>query len=552
MNRVFIIIAAAALLLPALAHAHGDDYVAFDWSVDGYWGTPTVSEVEAAIEAASLEFGVPEGILQGVAHTEQRWHHKPYRVSQDGRRGLFQMTDERIALAADLLEVDVDVVIGDVVQHARGFAALLDSERPWMTGNASEITVGAWRDAIAWTMDLPASFSDQYVDMLFETIADGVIDQTADGEPLTIAPWPIEAAYLGHFAPSAHRNPDYAGAIWNPTSCNYQNASRSGSDVDTVIIHTVQGSYSGAISWFHNCSAYVSAHYVVSTTGAITQVVDEADIGWHVSCWNSFTIGIEHEGYAEDPGTWYTDAMYEASAALTADILDRWSIPADTDHVVGHVDIDPGCNSNGHWDPGPGWDWDYYMDLIGGSSTIDNTELVGYVRHTDLYEADYGVASATVSIDGVGFELTDGSGFYTFDEIGPGDYTICANAPGYQETCRTKTVEFNVTNWGSILIEEAEGDDADDVADDDDDDDTSVSDDDDSEPEGDDDDSDEPADDDDGEDDDDDDEAVVDADRSSYVSRRGGCAATIGGGEAAGTLALALVAGALIRRRENR
>ena len=531
MNRVAIL-TATLLLAPASAQGHGDQFAAVDESMNGWWPTPTVSEVEDAIEAAAVEFGVPEGILQGIAHTESRWQHNPYRVSQDGRRGLFQMTDERLDLAAALLDLDEEVVMGSVTQHARGFAALLNEERPWMMGNASEITVGAWRPAIGWAMELPESFRDQYVDMLFETIAAGVIEQLPTGEPITIAPWPIDAAYLGYFAPSEHRNPDYGSAIWNPTSCNYTNASRSGGDVDTVVIHTIQGSYSGAISWFHNCSAQVSAHYVVSTTGSITQVVDEADIGWHVSCWNGFTIGIEHEGYAEEPELWYTDAMYVASAALVADIIADWGIPADRDHIIEHAEVASSCNTNGHWDPGPGWDWDYYMDLIGGSSVPpDTTELVGYIRHTDLYESDYGISGATVSIDGVGSVPTNVDGFYSFDDIAPGIYDICATAFGYEEGCRNKTVEGNVTNWGSILLEPDAGDDDDDATTDDDD---------------------ATDDDDDATDDDDDDDPVVDSARRSYTSRRG-CSASIGGGDAPATAALLLLLGAgLVRRRAIR
>ena len=543
----------ALLLVPSTALACGEQ-PQYDTAMAPGWTVPTVAEVEDAIDAAAVEFGVPVSILQAVAHTESRWQHRPYRITMGERRGVFNLSQNRQEVAAALLGVEVDLIRGDVTQHARAFAALLDSARP---KGAEAWQVGLWREAIAWSLELPESFADQYVDWLFVRISDGLIDQLPTGEPVTISPMPIEASQMGLWSASTERNPDYPGAVWNPTSCNFQNASRTTGDVDVVIVHTVQGSYSGCISWFHNCSAYVSAHYVVSSTGAITQVVDEADIGWHVSCWNSFSIGIEHEGYVDEPEIWYTDAMYAASAGLTANILADWGLPADRSHVMGHVEIDPGCNGNGHTDPGTGWDWDYYMTLIGGSTGDDDddvapdpTDLVGYVRHTDLYDADYGISGATVTVDGgIGSTTTNSSGYYSFSDIDPGDFTICAVASGYDEGCRAKTVEEGITNWGSLLLEP--GGDDDDAGDDDDQvDDDDVGDDDDQVDDDDAGDDDDQVDDDDAGDDDDD--AAVGGDRRSNVPGRRGCQSSIAARTATPALLLILLAGATLacRRRD--
>ena len=82
---------------------------------------------------------------------------------------------------------------------------------------------------------------------------------------------------------------DYGPALWVATpSCNF--SSRAGTPVSAVTIHTIQGSYAGAISWAQNCSANVSYHYVVrSTDGQVTQMVYEADKGWHVGSANPYT-----------------------------------------------------------------------------------------------------------------------------------------------------------------------------------------------------------------------------------------------------------------------
>ncbi len=172
--------------------------------------------------------------------------------------------------------------------------------------------------------------------------------------------------------------PDYGPAIWNPAaSCNY--SSRSGTAVQAVTVHTVQGSYAGAISWFKNCAASVSAHYVLrSSDGQVTQMVLEADKGWHVGIHNPYTIGLEHEGFVEAPSTWYTTAMYNSSADLVRDILNSgYGIaPLRTFHnppglawnttfglctaIKGHVNY----SSQTHTDPGSGWDWERYYQLI--------------------------------------------------------------------------------------------------------------------------------------------------------------------------------------------
>ncbi|MEX0813796.1 MAG: N-acetylmuramoyl-L-alanine amidase [Chitinophagales bacterium] len=166
---------------------------------------------------------------------------------------------------------------------------------------------------------------------------------------------------------------DYPPAIWNPTSCNYN--SRAGVAISAVTVHTVQGSYAGAISWFHNCNAQVSAHYVIrSVDGQVTQVVAEADRAWHVGTENSYTIGLEHEGFVND-SSWYTAAMYNSSANLVKDIIDRGGYginPHSTYRGTAQTVINSCYRIKGHihfpnqthTDPGVYWDWNFYHYLI--------------------------------------------------------------------------------------------------------------------------------------------------------------------------------------------
>src|SRR3712207_165691 len=92
-----------------------------------------------------------------------------------------------------------------------------------------------------------------------------------------------------------------------------------------VVIHVTQGSWSGAVNWFQNPNAGVSAHYTVrSSDGKIAQSVSDTNIAYHAGQWpyNVHSIGIEHEGFVSDP-KWFTPEMYRSSARLLA-YLCRW------------------------------------------------------------------------------------------------------------------------------------------------------------------------------------------------------------------------------------
>lgn len=177
--------------------------------------------------------------------------------------------------------------------------------------------------------------------------------------------------------PAATTQPDYPPAIFiQANNANYR-AGRNGNKITNITIHTTQGSYAGAISWFKNPAASVSAHYVVrASDGQITQMVRESDIAWHVRSANNYTIGIEHEGYVEQGTQWYTDELYRSSAALVRHICSQWGIDRNTCYrgpatastnfqpmavrIKGHQHY----SGNIHTDPGRHWNWGKYADLL--------------------------------------------------------------------------------------------------------------------------------------------------------------------------------------------
>ncbi|MEV7795127.1 N-acetylmuramoyl-L-alanine amidase [Streptomyces sp. NPDC087512] len=168
----------------------------------------------------------------------------------------------------------------------------------------------------------------------------------------------------GTGAAARPRAVDYPSAEWQPASTsNYSRSNRPMTyPVDYVIVHVTQETYADTLSIFGNPDRQVSAHYVVrSADGHVAQCVRESDIAWHAGNWdyNTRSIGIEHEGWVDQP-EYFTDALYEESARLTAAICARYGIPRDREHIIAHHEV-PGSD---HTDPGPLWDWTRYIRLV--------------------------------------------------------------------------------------------------------------------------------------------------------------------------------------------
>lgn len=214
------------------------------------------------------------------------------------------------------------------------------------------------------------------------------------------------ASYKSSGGISSVASVDYPPALWNPTTCNY--SSRSGTAITAVAIHFVQGSYAGCISWFKNCSASASAHYVIrSSDGQVTQMVLESDKAWHIGSENPYTLGIEHEGYIST-ASWFTNSMYQSSADLVRDMCASHSInplrcyfgPSCSGSttaclqgtcvkIKGHQMFP----SQSHTDPGPLWNWEKFYKLL------NNAPVTTTITTTSGNFYDTGGAGANYSSD---------------------------------------------------------------------------------------------------------------------------------------------------------
>ncbi len=311
---------------------------------------------------------MPRDLLVALSYTLS---HVRERVSAYGGYGVMQLRDPAgggtIGAAAEVSGRSVAAVRDDTQANVDGAAALLRSLGDDVGLSAADRkNVGAWYEPVAGYSGIPDdAIARLEADAVFAVLARGVVVETDGGSIVVEAasePLVVKAA-AAPFQPVAA---DYPSARWVPAhSSNYRTQNRPNDyAIDRVIIHTTQGAYAGAISWFQNPDSNVSAHYVIrSSDGEVTQMVEHKDVGWHAGNWNNRSIGIEHEGWVDD-ASWYTEEMYRSSAAVTRFVCDQYGIPIDRTHIVGHNEV-PGAT---HTDPGPNWDWDRYMGYVRGDS----------------------------------------------------------------------------------------------------------------------------------------------------------------------------------------
>ena len=167
---------------------------------------------------------------------------------------------------------------------------------------------------------------------------------------------------------------------------NYDLAVRptDGLGIRFVVIHDTEVGYDDTIRLFQNPLAYVSAHYVVrSSDGQVTQMVPTEDVAWQAGNWwiNTHSVGIENEGFALQGYQWYTPRLYRSLARLTKYLADRYDVPVDREHIIGHDQV-PGTfgivnQRNMHWDPGPFFDWAQFMALVGAPITPAHGDRTG-------------------------------------------------------------------------------------------------------------------------------------------------------------------------------
>src|SRR5438874_8920892 len=369
------------------------------------------SSLQSAFNGAASEFNVPASVLLAVSYTLTRWESPsaagafgPLQLA-DSTNGAFagakgtettrrlqaQRAGPTVAAAAIAIRASASAIRTDARQNIRGGAALL-AQYARDTVGSLPADAAKWYGAVAkYSGSTDAAVALGFADSVFATMASGASRTTSDGQTIVLAstavtPDRATATSLGlrpdrqspadcppgldcRFIPAAYQQNSSDPGDYG----NYDLARREtdGLDIRFIVIHDAETSYATTIQIFQNSLNYVSAHYVLrSSDGQVTQMVQNQNVAWHAGNWNfnMHAIGYEHEGVAIQGTTWYTDKMYQTSAALTRYLAARYNIPLDRAHIIGHDDVPgptTGFVAGMHWDPGPFWDWARYMELLG-------------------------------------------------------------------------------------------------------------------------------------------------------------------------------------------
>ncbi|MFJ7016928.1 N-acetylmuramoyl-L-alanine amidase [Streptomyces sp. NPDC101117] len=395
-------IAVSALVVGSLltlpGHARADDP-----------GASADSRQEALLAAAE-EFDIPSSVLLALSHQESAWEGHGALPSTDGGYGPMNLTDVSPAMlaggaagaagradldslaadpalhtlgkAAELTGLPVKSLREDDTANIRGGAALLAAYEKELVGS-TPADPSQWYGAVArysqaGQKEVAASFADR----VFRTIRSGASATTQDGRRVRLAAVPsvdpareqIDSLRLksssSRAATECPTTVDCTFVAGSPVGRQVADRPANGVRVDTIVIHDLESTYDAGVTGLANPTNPAATHYVMSSAGAVTQMVPTKDIAFHAGNYstNLHSIGIEHEGYAVHGAAWYTEEQYQATADLVKYLAGRFGIPLDRQHVIGHDNV-AGPNSalvsGMHWDPGHAWDWNHFMSLLG-------------------------------------------------------------------------------------------------------------------------------------------------------------------------------------------
>lgn len=363
---------------------------------------------QAQFAAAAQEFGVPESVLLALSYNESLWETHNGAPSTTGDYGPMALTDVATGLtakgtpstaglhtlteAAALIGASPAAVKSDPADNIRAGAALLAGYATKLDNGRLPTSINDWYGAVAeYSGAADQAGAKDFADDVYATIRSGASRHTGDAQNLTlpadtsVRPNTSQLAALHLAPPPPGRQPEcpvnldctfipaaYAEVSSNTDYGNYDLADRpaNGLSINYIVIHDTEESYAATVSDFQNPSHYASANYVVrGSNGTVTQMVPDQDVAWHAGNWyvNMHAVGIEQEGFAVQGATWFTERLYRTTATLVRYLAARYHVSIDRQHIIGHDNV-PGPSAAGvpgmHWDPGPFWDWNHFMNLV--------------------------------------------------------------------------------------------------------------------------------------------------------------------------------------------
>ena len=378
----------------------------------------------AAYSAAARESGVPDSLLLAIGYSESRWEPRGSGPSADGGYGLMNLTARtftevsgagkagqprrQVGLhrthytldeAARLLHVPAGTLKTNDAENIRGAAAVLASYARAQNGGRLPAALSGWYGAVAaYSGATTSQGAGLFAGQVFGALRSGAALTTSGGQAMRLPAAPGLHPDTGQLArlrlrPAAASasvptdcpavlNCDFIPAAYaedsttDPTDYgDYDIGSRPQDlKIFSIVIHDTEESYADTINTFTDPASFVSSNYVVrSSDGHVTEMLRPQDVPFAVGNWyyNTHSISIENEGFADQGTQWYTPAEYQSDAKLVDYLAQRFDVPLDRIHIVGHDNVGGPTDADNavqHWDPGPYWDWNHFMSLVRNES----------------------------------------------------------------------------------------------------------------------------------------------------------------------------------------
>ena len=110
----------------------------------------------------------------------------------------------------------------------------------------------------------------------------------------------------------------------------------------------------------------------------MVQCVREKDVAWHARGGNTHSIGVELAGFArQTTHAWedaYSTGVLGHASVLVANVCRRrripirWlsadDLPAGRRGITGHAQVSEAFGKSDHWDPGPGFPVESFLDRV--------------------------------------------------------------------------------------------------------------------------------------------------------------------------------------------
>jgi hypothetical protein len=389
------------------------------------------AELQQAFAGAAAEYHVPLSVLLGVSYLQSRWDAHAGAPSVSGGYGPMHLTDARTAIAkaphhsegtedargdssrppllpttqvprnsqlpdrlktlpkaARLTGLPEERLRTEAAANVAGGAALLAAAQKDL-GEPLSDDAADWYGAVArFSGADDTATAATYANDVYEVIRQGEERTTDAGQRVALTARPglspdtaqLRRAGLRTVSAANTECPTSVSCEWIPAPYtefgggdygNHDLGDRPASQsIKYIVIHDTEGTWDGVLKMVQD-PAYVSWNYTLrSTDGHIAQHVKAKDVAWHAGNWyiNAKSIGLEHEGFLASPDAWYTEGMYRASARLVNYLADKYRVPLDRRHILGHDNV-PGPTTSAipgmHTDPGPYWDWQHYFTLLG-------------------------------------------------------------------------------------------------------------------------------------------------------------------------------------------